>query len=314
MGEILRANRRWQDLIKQATATHQIFEDLNRIHKTWLDLIKPADTSLVHLQTAASLSLYNMKRRLIITEQLFSGIDLTTLKQKIELPNFNISEHWNTLRDVISSYEKLSDSIKTIREVARLPIFSLSGATREIFTTAYALDAIFVCEDSRADDTEKIQVIAEVKQEICDVRTILQDVAPDLVRPYNGACDAVDSGNTDKTRQFFVSLRELWNHLLRRLAPDDRVKEWLGEDNKELLQNGRPTRRARVLYLCRNLNNDQLTDFVDKDTDAFVEFMELFNRGVHQLNLTLTDEELRVLLIRTDSWLMYILQIWKETT
>jgi hypothetical protein len=54
----------------------------------------------------------------------------------------------------------------------------------------------------------------------------------------------------------------LWNHLLRRLAPDDLVAAWIpGVSNqKDLLHEGKPTRRARVLYVCRELNNDRLTD------------------------------------------------------
>jgi len=40
--------------------------------------------------------------------------------------------------------------------------------------------------------------------------------------------------------------------------------------------------------------------------------VDFFNR-VHELDPELTDEQLRALLLRTDSWLTYILQIWKGT-
>lgn len=75
-----------------------------------------------------------------------------------------------------------------------------------------------------------------------------------------------------------------------------------------LLHEGKPTRRARVLYVCRNLNNDPLTDFLMRDAWATVKMIELFNR-VRELETALTDEQLRAILLRTDSWLMYILQI-----
>lgn len=75
-----------------------------------------------------------------------------------------------------------------------------------------------------------------------------------------------------------------------------------------LLHEGKPTRRARVLYVCRGLNNDALTDFLMHDTRALVKLIELFNR-VHELETELTDEQLRAILLKTDSWLMYILQI-----
>ncbi|ADJ29226.1 hypothetical protein [Nitrosococcus watsonii] len=44
------------------------------------------------------------------------------------------------------------------------------------------------------------------------------------------------------------------------------------------------------------------------DTRALVKMIELFNR-VHELETALTDEQLRAILLRTNSWLMYILQI-----
>ena len=77
---------------------------------------------------------------------------------------------------------------------------------------------------------------------------------------------------------------------------------------KNLLYEGKPTRRARVLYVCREINKGPLTEFVVHDTQALVKLIELFNR-VHELENKLTDEQLRAILLKTDSWLMYILQI-----
>ena len=62
--------------------------------------------------------------------------------------------------------------------------------------------------------------------------------------------------------------------------------------------------------MCRNLNHGPFADFVDQDTRALVKLLEFFNR-VHELESKLTDDQLRALLLRTDSWLVYILQIWK---
>jgi len=94
------------------------------------------------------------------------------------------------------------------------------------------------------------------------------------------------------------------------LAPDEFVAAWIPgiTNQKDLLHEGKPTRRARVLYVCRELNNDPLTDFLLHDTRALVKLIELFNR-VHELETELTDEQLRAIVLKTDSWLMYILQI-----
>ena len=141
---------------------------------------------------------------------------------------------------------------------------------------------------------------------------LLQGVDPTLVRLYIGAHDALSGKSVDRARHVLSSLRELWQHLLRQLAPDEHVLSWAPSDDKELRREGRPTRKARVLYICRTLNHAPLNDFVVADTRALVKFVDFFNR-VHELDPGLTDKQLRALLLRTDSWLTYILQIWEET-
>ena len=79
-------------------------------------------------------------------------------------------------------------------------------------------------------------------------------------------------------------------------------------NQKDLLNNGKPTRRAKVLYVCRELNNEPLSEFLMCDTQSLVKLIELFNR-VHELETELTNEQLRAIVLKTDSWLMYILQI-----
>jgi hypothetical protein len=93
------------------------------------------------------------------------------------------------------------------------------------------------------------------------------------------------------------------------LAPDDLVAAWIPRmpNQKDLLHEGKPTRRARELYVCRELNNYPLINFLIHDSRALVKLIELFNR-VHELETELTDEQLRTVLLETDSWLMYILQ------
>ena len=75
------------------------------------------------------------------------------------------------------------------------------------------------------------------------------------------------------------------------------------------MHEGSLTRRARVLYVYRELNNDPLTEFLTHDTQALMKLFELFNR-VHKLKIELTDKQLRAILLKADLSLMYILQLW----
>lgn len=323
--EIVQANQCWQDLIDQATTSTRAIEDFSRTHQTWLDKIKPMQDSIAQLQAAAKMSLGDVAYRMTVTERIFAGIDFEAMRRAVALPESAFLKLENVIGDVTLTYEKLAASIRTIPDVTHLPVFILPGATREVFMTGYALDAIYIPDEpDREKDASEVQLITEVEQETSGCIRLLQAVDPALARPYIGAHDALRGRNADRTRHILSSLRELWNHLLRRLAPDERVWPWVDSQGSrerlckkgELLfvKDGKEnlTRGSRVLFVCRNLNHPPLTDFVVQDTHALVKLVEFFNR-VHELEPELTDEQLRALLLRTDSWLTYILQIWKGT-
>ena len=312
--EIVSANQHWQDLIKQATATSRIAESISAAHQSWLDTIKPIQHDFSHLsqlQASAKLALCDTSLRLAATERLMAGIDFDAIRSRFQIEMPVITGLESSIAHLAASYGGLAESLREISDITRLPAFVLPGATREIYTTSFALETLRPWDERDEDEAEtEIQFVAEAELETSGCIALLQQVDPGLARPYIGARDALYGNNADRARHILSSLRELWNHLLRRLAPDDLVAAWIpGVSNqKDLLHDGKPTRRARVLYVCRDLNNDPLTDFLMHDTRTLVKMIELFNR-VHELETALTDEQLRAILIRTDSWLMYILQI-----
>lgn len=312
--EIASANQHWQELIKQASATSRIAESLSTAHQSWLDTIKPIQHDFSHLsqlQVSAKLALCDTSLRLAATERLMAGIDFEAIRGRFQIEMPVIAGLERSIAHAAASYGGLAESLRDISDITRLPAFVLPGATREIYTTSFALETLRPWDDRDEDEVEtENQLVAEAELETSGCVALLQQIDPGLARPYIGARDALYGNNADRARHILSSLRELWNHLFRRLAPDDLVAAWIpGVSNqKDLLHEGKPTRRARVLYVCRELNNDPLTDFLMHDTRALVKMIELFNR-VHELETALTDEQLRAILLRTDSWLMYILQI-----
>jgi len=312
--EIASANQHWQEVIKRATATSRIAESLGTAHQSWIEHIKPIQhdfSQLPQLQGAAKLALCDVSLQLTATERLMAGIDFEAIRNRFKIDMPIISGLESSITNVAASYGSLAESMREISDITRLPAFILPGATREIYTTSFALETLRPRDERDEEETEsEIQLVAEAELETSGCITLLQQVDPGLARPYIGARDALHGNNADRARHILSSLRELWNHLLRRLAPDDLVAAWVSgiANQKDLLHEGKPTRRARVLYVCRELNNDPLTDFLMNDTRALVKLIDLFNR-VHELETELTDEQLRAILLKTDSWLMYILQI-----
>lgn len=313
--EIVSANQHWQELIKQTSVTNRIAESLASTHQSWLERIKPIQhdfSNLSQLQASAKLALCDTSLQLAATERLMADIDYEAIRSRFQIEMPVISGLESSIAHVAASYGGLAESLREISDITRLPAFVLPGATREIYTTSFALETLRPWDERDEDEAEtEIQLVAEAELETSGCIALLQQVDPGLARPYIGARDALHGNNADRARHILSSLRELWNHLLRRLAPDESVAVWIPgiTNQKDLLHEGKPTRRARVLYVCRELNNDPLTDFLMHDTRALVKLIELFNR-VHELETELTDEQLRAILLKTDSWLMYILQIW----
>ena len=317
MKDIIGANQHWQDMLKQVTATSRIAESFTAAHQSWLERIKPIQggghdfSQFSQLQASAKLALCDASLQLTATERLMADIDFEAIRSRFQIEMPVISGLENSIANAAASYGSLAESMRDISDITRLPAFVLPGATREIYTTSFALETLRPWDDRDEEEAEtEIQLVAEAELETSGCIALLQQVDPGLARPYIGARDALHSTNADRARHILSSLRELWNHLLRRLAPDDLVTAWIPgiASQKGLLHEGKPTRRTRVLYICRELNNDPLTEFLTHDTRALVKLLDLFNR-VHELETELTDEQLRAILLKSDSWLMYILQI-----
>jgi hypothetical protein len=129
---------------------------------------------------------------------------------------------------------------------------------------------------------------------------------------YQGSLDALKSDSIDKPRHVLVSLRELWTHVLHRLAPDNEVMGWIDLNDKSLVHEGKPTRRARALYICRNVRQGDLARFVECDTKSIVALFNVF-QDVHKVDPQLTDGQLKALALRSESYITYIIQVWRET-
>lgn len=314
--EIVSANQHWHGLIRRRFAeTNPIPKSLPTVHQSWLEHVKPIQHDLLqlsHLQASAKLALCDISLQLIATERFMAGIDFEAIRSRFQIERAIVSGLESSITHALASYGSLAESMREISDVTHLPAFVLPGATREIYTTSFALETLRPWDEREEAETE-ISLVPEAELETSNCVALLQQVDPGLVRLYIGAREALDGNNADRARHILISLRELWSHLLRRLAPDDLVAAWIPgvANRKDLLHKDKPTRQARVLYVCREIDNDPLTDFLMHDTRALLKLIELFNR-VHALETELTDEHLRALVLKTDSWLVYILQISAE--
>ena len=237
MKDIIGANQHWQDMLKQVTATSGIAESFAAAHQSWLEHIKPIQgggggghdfSQFSQLQASAKLALCDASLQLTATERLMVDIDFEAIRSRFQIAMPVISGLENSIANAAASYGSLAESMREISDITRLPAFVLPGAAREIYTTSFALKTLRPWDERDEEEAEtETQLVADAELETSSCIALLQQVDPGLARPYIGARDALHSTNADRARHILSSLRELWNHLLRRLAPDDLVTAWI---------------------------------------------------------------------------------------
>jgi hypothetical protein len=121
-----------------------------------------------------------------------------------------------------------------------------------------------------------------------------------------GAKQAAISDNPDKVRHTVTSLRELSTRILHDLSPDEQIKKWTNK--KEDYANGRPTRKCRVAYIFRNLTHSKAGPLIENDIKFIIDFFNFFNKGTHELMTTLSAEELKYLIYKSESTILLLLK------
>jgi hypothetical protein len=142
------------------------------------------------------------------------------------------------------------------------------------------------------------------------IEASLWDLGGDFLRLMLGARAASTSTNPDKSRHVCVSLRELLTGVLHELSPDEEVIRTLA--GPELIKDGRPTRRGRVLYLCRHINSGVCRKFVESDIKLTLNIFDALHEGTHNKHVALSDSELSAIILRVETQLVFLLGLSRK--
>lgn len=104
-----------------------------------------------------------------------------------------------------------------------------------------------------------------------------------------------------------MSVRELFTHIIHKLAPDDHATAW-SNDPKDFHE-GRLTRKARLSYICRELAGGIYAKFLNKDIEAMIELINLFQGGIHGIDSDFTDPQISALILRVENTLRFLLEV-----
>ncbi|MES2791731.1 MAG: hypothetical protein V4719_19075 [Planctomycetota bacterium] len=201
----------------------------------------------------------------------------------------------STLGKFTSSYRDLVECIPTIPE-SQVPFITKYSPIE------YSLELEVLEQISTDEPSEEDVELPEVDEELA----LFDDKLLILI---NGARQSLTSDNPDKIRHVTTSIRELFTHIIHGLAPDAEIMLW-SRDSADYC-NGKPTRRARLLYICRNFACGPLVKFVEDDVRAVLTLVDSLNAGTHVVQSKLTEIQLAAIVYRMESLALYLLKVSK---
>ena len=315
MSQITDAHADLSVLLKNRADIESISRASGVLNKNWVDHVA-AYERFSENTSAAELALKShytaVAESLLLAQERMLGVPWDSLGSVTSMPSQEfdrIRHRFTVLTDTYGSLMRSFDASEHF--MADFPPIFSSGPPIEILTSARILDSL----------SEPIidEFYPEVEREIefdfgdeieASVDELLTDLNPDLRVMWVGARKALRSENPDRSRHVAFSIRELITHVLHALAPDEAIQNWT--EDESYFHNGRPTRKARVLYICREINHGPFTSFLRADVKASIEFINLFQRG-HELSISFSEKQLEALVTRAEAFLRFLILAHRTT-
>jgi len=249
----------------------------------------------------------------ILSEKLAVRMDYDQLGMKLGISTMLSKELMISYDNLVSSYCDYFDEISNMTDglLSTNPLITLQSS-RELFNETNALSiitpAVNVDED---DDKELHETINRVNLDFSDsIDDLLLTLSKDFALRYRGAKEALLSSNPDKVRHVCTSLRELFIEYLNLIAPDREVRDWVTNPDLFTADN-QVTRKAKLLYLCKDLDSGYFKEFIEKDIDSILMLYHMLNSGTHGAIRKYTTTELRTFLIRIEGAIQILYELKK---
>lgn len=214
-------------------------------------------------------------------------------------------------RDFGQSFRQLFDQISAQDALFSVPPLVIERPPQEAFIHYRLVEVITdrTAEPNRDDDV--VEADRDLASEAeAELTTGLVGLDTRLVTIWRGAREALRSPNPDRLRQACASQRELVMHVVHLLAPDEAVRKWTTSAD-DFDESGRPKRKTRLHFIARKVNQDRFSAFLRKDLAAALEAIDVLNGGVHGLDSSLSDAQTRLLMLRIDHLLAFLLEVSK---
>jgi hypothetical protein len=297
------------------------FRDLSLANQSLTKLVSNAaitDSALSKVfaeHNALRASLDSIASQSSITD-LLSSLDTTRLLHT------SLSSQYRLLDLEANSFGRLIDASTILANDLTATFSKLTRSYRDViecFPSIPQPQVTFIAKYSpieyslEMDVLERISVEHDEDIEVQGLPSIDDELASfndQLLILVNGARESLKSDNPDRARHVMTSVRELFRHILHGLSPVDEIRKWSADANH--YHNDQPTRRARLLYICRNFSGDPLTKFVEDDVRAALTLIDSLNTGTHAVQSKLTESQLKAIVYRMESLALFLLKISRE--
>ncbi len=242
----------------------------------------------------------------MLAEKSLYGVTTANIGKRITLEKESKDYLTTSFIKLSGSYSALFKSFETNpHSYAQISPSLTRIAPMEYFSSANLLEAISINE-SITVEKELLNNEIQYENEI-QLNSHLPRIDEGLYKMWKGAIEAYHSNNSDKVRHFSTSIRELYTHFMHKLAPDDEIKKW--SSDPVYYHEGRPTRKARLLFICRNINNEPFNSFVKKDVEATIAFIDIFQKGTHEIDPAFSSNHLATIKSKAENTLKFLLEI-----
>ena len=110
---------------------------------------------------------------------------------------------------------------------------------------------------------------------------LLGRLNPVFAAQLRGAMLRSEERGPDWLTQAAVSLRRVLLGVLHTAAPNDLVLLWVTKPKTQVDQHGRPTRRAKIDWLCRSIRHEGYRESVRAKIDSALAALDLLNKAIH---------------------------------
>lgn len=246
----------------------------------------------------------------LLTQQTIARFDLKTIGESFNVGLNSRLALSKSITEMVNAYRGFWNTFN----INPQKFFSIPSTATQIPSNEMNI-ATYQAELSRNEPAvfpEEEEFIKTIEPDDLNMKQTLALFDPELISLYEGAIAALISKSPDRIRHFSISLRELLTQTLHMLAPDEKFFRW--NINKSLIdEKGRPKRAGRMLYICRNINYDLFSKFIDCDISVVLAFLNLFQEGTHAIKASFTEKQLKAMLIRTKCLIMYLIEISRNT-